>query len=69
MKKLTQIVQNGKTAVVAVGVAVASTSAQAGILAADVAVDTGDITYIFGGLVTFGVLWYGIKKAKSLLGA
>ena len=59
-----------KKGLLAVGVlTVAAVSGNAGVLAGDVAIDLSDITYIFGGLVTFGVTWYGIKKAKSLLGA
>lgn len=49
--------------------AVGATQASAGVLSADVAVDMTDITFIFGGLITFGVTWYALKKAKSLIGA
>ena len=46
-----------------------STSAFAGTLTEDVTFDTGDLGYIFGGMVAAGVTLYGIRKAKSLLGA
>jgi len=56
-------------AVVGLGVVIAGTSAFAGTLTENVAFDTGDLTYIFGGMVAAGVTLYGIRKAKSLLGA
>ena len=50
-------------------VVIVGTSAFAGTLTENVAFDTGDLTYIFGGMVAAGVTLYGIRKAKSLLGA
>ena len=55
--------------VVGAGAVAAGTSAFAGTLTENVAFDTGDLGYIFGGMVAAGVTLYGIRKAKSLLGA
>lgn len=67
-KAVAQAKSAKKSVVVATGVVLASANAHAGILSADVVIDTSDVGYIFGGLIAFGVVFYGLKKAKSFLG-
>jgi len=54
---------------VASAVLMSSVGAFAGTLSDDVTFDTGDLGHIFAGMVAAGVVLYGIRKAKSLLGA
>lgn len=68
-KAVAQAKSAKKSVVVATGVVLASANAHAGVLTAgDVNIDQSDVTIIFGALIAFGVVFYGLKKAKSFLG-
>ena len=59
-----------KVVTLTLGLACLATSAQAGVLTAgDADIDLSDITIVFGALIAFGVVFYGMKKSKSFIGA
>jgi len=63
--------ENGLGSKIVAGVTafgISASNAFAGVLTADPVIDLSDVTYIFGGLITFGVVFYGLKKSKSFLG-